>query len=911
MTSTPVGPSSPVPPIGVTPAAASAAPFIIPTATATPLPTPMPTKPRPGYTPVPDTALSPQVIDQNPYPGQEAAPDSGIQLIFDRAMDRSAVESAFQIYPATKGSFGWKDERTVVFTPAEKLARAGIYDVVLDQRARDANGAPLNQAYQFRFATAGYLEVAQVVPAQGTIDAEAATKITVIFNRPVVPLTNLAALESFPQPVKLSINGQAVEGKGEWLNTSVYAFTPARPLPGGVVINATVQASPDGKPLVDTDGNPLAADYSWQFGVTPPKVVTITPNNGAALVGIETPIVVQFNQPISLASAQQHVSLTSSEGQAVALNMSVLSETLTVTPTSRLAFETAYVVKVSAGLTSEAGGSGMQETYTSLFTTVPLPKVVGTDPSDGNLEAPPYTSFVIHFNAPMNWDTVMPHVTFNPPLSPTQVYTYGSGTDFVINFGPKPSTDYEVRITPGIEDPYGNQTAEDLTVRFRTAELPPTVRLHFPDFYGTLNAYDPAQVYLISTNINQADLKLYRLPLADDVRSNDQRVRLQTAGVGAGPIVVGADREDLERGHRYADRSDRRRRAARSRPVLARSRFAAAQEDQNYSPYDQRRIIVSSKVHFTLKSASGEALVWATDYRSGQPVSNVPITFYTYNGGTIGSATTDAQGLARLKHSNSEGVQGALSTEPYAAISNNWSSGISPYEFGVNGGYYGGSGSGYNNYLYTDRPIYRPGQTVNFKGILRQENDVKYSLPDVSKVHITIYSPNGENVLDKDFDVSPLGTYFGELKLSDGAALGQYNVQITFASASANAVFTVAAYRAPEFEVVVTPQDKEIVRGQGTSAKVAVNYFFGGGVANQPLQYNVLQEPYTFQPPWGGNYSWSDVDNPYVCFDCWWFRNAAPPPQPILSGSGTTDANGNFTIEIPADLNWPMGQHRH
>ena len=161
-TSIPAGPSSPVPPIGITPAA-SAAPFIIPTATATPLPTPIPTKPRPGYTPVPDTVLSPQVIDQNPYPGQEAAPESGIQLVFDRAMDRSAVESAFLIYPTTKGTFDWKDDRTVVFTPAEKLARAGIYDVVVDQRAKDANGAPLNQAYQFRFSTAGFLDVAQVI----------------------------------------------------------------------------------------------------------------------------------------------------------------------------------------------------------------------------------------------------------------------------------------------------------------------------------------------------------------------------------------------------------------------------------------------------------------------------------------------------------------------------------------------------------------------------------------------------------------------------------------------------------------------------------------------------------------------------------------------------------------------------
>ena len=59
---------------------------------------------------------------------------------------------------------------------------------------------------------------------------------------------------------------------------------------------------------------------------------------------------------------------------------------------------------------------------------------------------------------------------------------------------------------------------------------------------------------------------------------------------------------------------------------------------------------------------------------------------------------------------------------------------------------------------------------------------------------------------------------------------------------SFNANFTVAAYRAPEFQVNVTPKDKEIVRGQVTSATVEVSYFFGGGVANRPVQWNVLAE---------------------------------------------------------------------
>src|SRR3989304_1942278 len=110
----------------------SVAAFTLPTLTPTPQATPVPTKPRPGYTPVPDNVISPIVVDQSPQPGEEARPDGSIRLIFDRAMDHAAVESAFQVYPAVKGAFNWKDDRTVVFTPAEKLARAGIYYVVFD-----------------------------------------------------------------------------------------------------------------------------------------------------------------------------------------------------------------------------------------------------------------------------------------------------------------------------------------------------------------------------------------------------------------------------------------------------------------------------------------------------------------------------------------------------------------------------------------------------------------------------------------------------------------------------------------------------------------------------------------------------------------------------------------------------------
>lgn len=869
----------------------------LPTLTPTPPPTPLPTKPRPGYTPVPDNVISPVVIDRSPLPGEAASPDGAIQLVFDRAMDRSAVESAFQIYPATQGKIEWKNDRTLVFTPAQKLQRAGIYDVVLDQRARDAQGAPLNQAYQFRFATAGYLEVAQVIPAPATADAEPGSTITVIFNRPVVPLTNLDAQQNFPQPVKLTANNNPIEGTGEWLNTSIYVFRPAQALPGGTIINATVSGD-----LTDTDGNPMAAAYNWQFAVAPPKVVFITPSNGSNLVPIEAGMTVQFNQPISLDSARQFVTLTSSDGRGVALDMTVLSETLTLTPTTRLDFETAYVLKVAAGLTGRSGGTGMRETATSLFTTVPLPRVLSTDPADGQRDAWSYTGFTIRFNTVIDHSTVMDHLTFNPPLSPTQVYTYGYGDTFGVNFGAQPSTDYEVRIAPGIKDPYGNATKEDLTVRFRTADLQPELRWHIPDLVGTYNAYDPARVYLIHTNIKAAEFALYRLPPGDFAA-------IQSRGYDYQPPATALLRQwnqaiDSPLNKTDATPVDLLPDGGPLPPGLYLLDANSPQLPANYGPYARRHILVVSNINLTLKTSASEALVWATDYRSGQPVPNVPLKFYSWDNRQIGAATTDANGVARVSGSN---INSAWSDEPFTAIAANWARGIAPYDFGLSG-YYGNAEARYNTYIYTDRPIYRPGQTVDFKGIVRAERDVKYALPDVTRAHVTIYSPNGETVFDKDLPVSPLGTFFGDVALADGAALGDYSISAQINNEAFSASFTVAAYRAPEFEVIVTPKDGDIVRGQSTSAQVNVNYFFGGGVANRPVQWNVLAEDYFFTPPWGGNYSWHDVDDPWICFDCWWFSRYAPPPQPILSGSGVTDRNGALSIELPGDLKNADGQ---
>ncbi|MGD2179406.1 MAG: Ig-like domain-containing protein, partial [Anaerolineae bacterium] len=398
-----------------------------------PRPTPTPTEtlpptasPEPVPTsvsvPRPSGPASPIVVQRTPEPGAELAPDGAVELVFDRAMDRSSVESAFQVSPAVTGNLEWASDRTVRFKPARDLKRDQEYAVTLGAEARAADGERLEDAYRFRFRTVGYLEVSQAVPAPDSRDVEAESTITVMFNRPVVPLMAVSdpAYEGLPQPVILD---PPVAGQGEWINTSIYAFTPDGAMAGGTTYTARVEAG-----LEDTTGGLLDEAYEWTFTTQPPKVTWVSPQEGADLVSVEPIVRVVFNMPVDPASVKAAFSL-SGGGAAVGGDIEVMADTFIFTPTEQLAFDTAYVARIDAGVQSIGGGEGMRDAYEWRFTTVPLPRIVGTSPRDGEENADPYQPFEIFFNAPIDPSTVMPNIEMTPPISPALSYTYFSSYD--------------------------------------------------------------------------------------------------------------------------------------------------------------------------------------------------------------------------------------------------------------------------------------------------------------------------------------------------------------------------------------------------------------------------------------------------------------------------------------------------
>jgi uncharacterized protein YfaS (alpha-2-macroglobulin family) len=858
-------------------------------------PTPSPTTPPPDRE-VPVGVISPIVVQHSPLPGEELPLDGTVELVFDRAMDKSSVERAFELSPAVAGKFEWADGQTLRFLPAS-LSRATQYQVYLGQGARDTEGAILEGAYRFRFQTVGYLEVSQVVPAPGSTDVETGSTITVMFNRPVVPLTTIDRRADLPDPLSFD---PPVAGTGEWLNTSIYLFTPENGLAGGTRYTAWVAAG-----LQDTVGGLLAEDYTWSFATYPPEVVWARPQaEEGRRVPPNSEVRITFNQAIDPDSAIAAFRMERGGllGGQVQGTLEVTDRELAFRPAEMLDFDTRYTVRIEAGVQGAAGGEGMRQPYGWTFTTAPLPRIVRTAPRDGERNAPSYTGFEVIFNTVIDPDTVMPNLTWTPPLSPTQVYTYFDAWDytFYLQFGAEPSSDYQVDIGPEIADPYGNTTGQHMAVRFRTAPLDPQAWLHVSGQVSTVDANEPARIYAGYVNAERLDLALYRL-------DRDAFFALQRDWYNYQPgDPVRTWRETVEaplNETQYA-RIDLAEDGGRLTPGTY--LLDLTSPDVKADRWRQRQLLIVSAYNVTVKSAGGGMLAWVTDLEGGQPVPGVALQAYEWREGQrLGvEQRTDADGLARFPGTADRyGNVYLIGESPFVVGATEWQQGISPWDFGFSGGE---RPQPYRVHLYTDRPIYRAGQTVYFRGIARAEDDVAYTLPDLSQVAVTVYDVNGEVLLQGPLDFDAYGAFSGAVTLEAGAPLGTYAIVARLEGRDYPASFQVAAYRPPEFEVTVGLGQEQVVRGEGNRATVAVRYYFGGPVRDVPIEWHAIGEAYTLTPAQFERYTFSDTDDPWVCRYCWWLP--PPPPQVLLSGSGRTDAEGNLAVDLPAEWNDPSGQ---
>jgi alpha-2-macroglobulin len=203
----------------------------------------------------------------------------------------------------------------------------------------------------------------------------------------------------------------------------------------------------------------------------------------------------------------------------------------------------------------------------------------------------------------------------------------------------------------------------------------------------------------------------------------------------------------------------------------------------------------------------------------------------------------------------------------------------------------------WRGYIYTDRPVYRPGDTVQFKAILRRQDGDRLLLPSERELQVKVEDAAHNTILQKSYSLSPFGSLSGSVVLPATAPLGYYS--ITLPRGFNVGSFQVEEYKKPDYFVKVTPESPRTLQGNDFKATIEARYYFGEPVANAKVKYVVHtqrsyyfgedeeEEPEAPSTSGGGDEGGPANDNGYFF------------GEQILEEEGKLDANGRLVVTIP------------
>jgi uncharacterized protein YfaS (alpha-2-macroglobulin family) len=297
-------------------------------------------------------------------------------------------------------------------------------------------------------------------------------------------------------------------------------------------------------------------------------------------------------------------------------------------------------------------------------------------------------------------------------------------------------------------------------------------------------------------------------------------------------------------------------------------------------------ILIVSDIALVSKTRRDGVVNLLVNRSTGEPIPHATVALLTRDQ-RIAEAETNSDGIADLALKGSraddlrivarQGGDYAVNTPP-------------GYSFGVNSEQWMG-------YLYTDRPVYRPGHTVHFKGVLRLRNADGFSIPAGKVASVTINDSDQKPVYQKNLTISAAGSIRDDLTLGAGAGLGNYFIEIKAGDGVMSGNFEVQEYKKPEYEVRVIPTKSRVIEGESVQATIDARYYFGEPVAGAKVTYAIYRDRYWFP-------MWYDPDD-----DSGGFQNTDNGNDADDSGGdqvaeteGKLDADGKLTISVPTTV---------
>lgn len=760
---------------------------------------------------------------------------------------------------------------------------------------------------------AGELKSTYYSPQGKTEAPHESDSIVVIFDHPIIPLEALSE-GSGSEIIRLE---PSFSGTYRWLNPKTLSFKPDDIFPFATEIRVVISAGTE-----SLDGFIMKEDFSWTFQTIRPRILQHFPRHEQKWLKPDTEILLVFNQPIK--KSRSHISLKKSEndtaGIPVEYSLKIPSEeqleengiqsppeyTLLLQPKEKLLPDSRYVVEIAEGLPGRQGTLGMEKTLTFHFETYATFTFISTNASDDHN---PRDSLKFSFSNPVAYDAFVQKIHFEPEVTIPDYYADWQQSDSTlwINLPLEPETRYTLSIGADLQDTFGNTLAEEIREKFSTASYPASfsmnTRHRIVEAYSDLN-YPLYVVNAPEISVEAAHLtKEEILPLLADqniFRSSEKFSRKNFFSVHKKQTLP-------------ITRNQRGVFPLRLKEILPEKTgygtiFLQVDTllDDKWNRYPKAMVQVT-ELGLTGKFSPENNLIWVTELRSGKPAPDVSIEIRDDSNKIYWKGKTDAEGAVESPGWKALGIKRknqwsqpqqwifAFKGDDFAFVSSEWDTGLSPYQFGIpfewNPRPVEIQGS-----VFTERGLYRAGEKVHIKGILRKRDKGQWKTLEIGQVECEVLDPFSKSLIKKKGELDAYSSFDLELETSEEASLGTYQIKVTIPPLKKGeeesylySSFRVEAFRPAEFEVYLKSAREDYFFGDRYEADVRASYLFGGPMAGQKATWHLRLNPAYYTPPGHEGYVFGNqIDR--------WERYGQEDSRLLSSGEAELDKDGKLKI---------------
>ena len=743
-----------------------------------------------------------------------------------------------------------------------------------------------------------------------------APQLSVTFNLPMVPLTSHQELAGEDIPIELS---PAVPGHWRWVGTKTLLFEAdvdgVDRMPMATEFTATIPAGTEA-----ANGRKLAETVSWTFRTPAPTLQAAYPTRGPA--GLDPVFFASFDQQIDPAAVIEHTHVTAS-GRRYAVRIasdeeiaadarvprliarSASDRWMAFVSTETLPRDTTVTVTFAAG-TPSAEGSLVSAHPQSFSFKTPGPFVLRQQECGwgGEELCPPYSPLLLLFNNPIDTEAFDPSfITFEP--EPDYVSYEVFGNSIWIAGNTKGSTTYEVTVSSELTDLFGQSLNEETKVQFRIGPMEAYLTAKGEGPITLIDPYGQPAFPIYTVNVNAVNVRAYRVAPEQYLEYQEWRNNYRRNNQLVPPGELAMERTlEISRQNDLMIETEIDLTDALDRDT-GHLILLVEPESGLFSALFNRRLQEMRILSWVQVTGIGldafvdadEMYVWANRLVDGAPLEGVNVTLWPQDE----RGTTDDTGSALLRlPTRSAQLLIARDGDDVTFLPEN------RYEYyrnerGWNGWRQREKPAVVRYFVFDDRQMYRPGETVSIKGWMRRieqgpQGDVSLFPEDAeSSVKYTVRD-SSNNVIDTgDVSVSAMGGFHFQFDLPDNVNLGyawiELRPSVDIGEGGHEHVFQIQEFRRPEFEVSATVSEGPHIAGGAALATVSASYFSGGPLPAAEVNWAVMASTASYDPP-----NWSGFT--FGKWSPWWGYHGESGYLGRASFRSRTDAGGQHSLRI-------------